>query len=99
VHRRLTGRDGWNDDDAAIVGHRGDGWSVDGRDDDGGVGNASAGLVHDDQAQLRLIGLVGRTLVARLCGKRHSNSQPAHEGQESSLHLVNVFALKFGLIR
>ena len=45
---------------AALVRHDGDRLARRGRDDDRGRGNAGAGLIDDDEAQLRLVGVLRR---------------------------------------
>ena len=75
--------------DATVVGRHGD-WRARCRcDDDGGRWDAGARLVDDDQAQLRL--------VVVLRENRSRNEEPEKNEQES-LHLVNVFPLRLGLI-
>ena len=100
VHRHLTGRHGRQGDHAAVVGHRRHRLSTGGRDDDRRVRNAGAGLIHDHQTQHGLIGLVGGGLAAGLRRQRQ-RGQPARptRASEAPFHLVNVFALRFGLIR
>jgi hypothetical protein len=90
VNLRIPRRQRRGDRQAPLIGRKSNGITRRRRHDDGRLRNAGTGFVDDDQAQLRLVGVLS---------PERRGQEECNESENDPCHLVKVFALRFGLIR